>query len=124
MAVFLLPYYTYSLFMNPSQNPSAPGRTPLADNSLLLLLVLTHYGRILSLGRPSDKDPQYQHRGRGSGGEGAGEPGVAEDAGAGAGGGTGAGMRPLYHPNPFKSVLYNACDTKCKGRGDTADAAF
>eukprot|EP00898_Chlorokybus_atmophyticus_P000736 jgi/Chlat1/1663/Chrsp127S01908 len=43
-SVFLLPYYTYSYFTTPQQpQVKQLPLSPLADTSLLLLLVLTHY---------------------------------------------------------------------------------
>ncbi|CAI5968914.1 unnamed protein product [Closterium sp. NIES-65] len=47
VAVFLLPYYTYSFLVSSSSSSSsssAVAKSPLADNALLLLLALTHYG--------------------------------------------------------------------------------
>ncbi|CAI5467468.1 unnamed protein product [Closterium sp. Yama58-4] len=47
VAVFLLPYYTYSFLVSSSSSSlssSAVAKSPLADNALLLLLALVHYG--------------------------------------------------------------------------------
>ena len=54
VTVFLLPYYTYTFLLQPSAPPSAPppppplppsvlSKSPLADNSVLLLLTVLHY---------------------------------------------------------------------------------
>ncbi|EFJ31142.1 hypothetical protein SELMODRAFT_87955 [Selaginella moellendorffii] len=41
--VFMLPYYTYTYLLSPGSDRFS--KFPLADNSLLLLLVLVHYGK-------------------------------------------------------------------------------
>lgn len=91
VAVFLLPYYTYAYFMG-TQQPT-PKDAPLANNSLLLLLALVHYGKQFS--SPAQND---------------GDAGIL----------TGAGFEPEnkegngqqgYFPNPFKAALHAARDS-------------
>jgi len=110
VAVFLLPYYTYSLLMNPAQPPVPPGDLALGRQlPPTLLLELTHSARTAVPRERHRQGPGLPYQEGQWGGVGAaGEPGVAEDAGASRQGQE-PGIRPLLPPtDPFKTVLYKS----------------
>eukprot|EP00850_Spirogloea_muscicola_P003308 SM000013S26477 [mRNA] locus=s13:636106:642291:+ [translate_table: standard] len=94
--VFLLPYYTYTYFMSPNQ---AAAKSPLAENCLLLLLVLVHHGK------PMPLKPQGNENGEQNGT-------YLDEVGTG---------RPQYYPNPFKQELQAARDKEFSMGGSVAD---
>jgi hypothetical protein len=83
--VFLLPYTAYSYLVS---SPAGPGaqQAPLADNSLLLLLVLVHFGHT----NAANSAPE---EGYSDGASGVGNAGV---------------------DNPFRRALCTARDTDCE----------
>lgn len=91
-AVLLLPYYTYTyLLSSAAAGGVGRGNCPLAENSLLLLLLLVHYG----------KEVPAPHGGLGGGG--GGDEGEAPSALSEPG-------RPEYEPNAYRTALGGARD--------------
>lgn len=86
-AVFLLPYYTYTYLIN-SSGSAVGSKSPLADSSLLLLLLLVHYGKVLPVDTIGLVDTEKN-----------GEATINELA------------RPVYQSNPFRTALQTARDT-------------
>ncbi|GJP29574.1 hypothetical protein CLOM_g17551 [Closterium sp. NIES-68] len=85
VAVFLLPYYTYS-FLVSSSSSSAVAKSPLADNALLLLLALTHYGPSVGSREAWEEMQKEGGEKQGQGQEGAQEEGLRQGQEQGEGG--------------------------------------
>ena len=84
----LLPYYTFNYFVS----ASAEGATSqLADNSLLVLLILIHYRKCISMNESIPTDSVYMSDTNTN----------VKDA-------------PAFHENPYCKALNNAKDIQCK----------
>ncbi|CAI7879479.1 unnamed protein product [Closterium sp. NIES-53] len=93
VAVFLLPYYTYSFLVSSSSSSSsssAVAKSPLADNALLLLLALTHYGP--SVGSKEAWEEMQREEAEKQGRAGVTEAGLRQEQGQGEGEGCGQGQ--------------------------------
>ncbi|CAI5505919.1 unnamed protein product [Closterium sp. Naga37s-1] len=93
VAVFLLPYYTYSFLVSSSSSSSsasAVAKSPLADNALLLLLALTHYGP--SVGSREAWEEMQREEAEKQGRAGGKEGGLRQEQGQGQGEGGGEGQ--------------------------------